>query len=67
MSAAGQYPAVLGQAAEMARARDAVAEERDAVLRWIESAETRSAIDVAPLAVIAEILTCLFAADERGP
>lgn len=73
MSAAGNGSAVIGQAAEMARSRGgqadrgAAAEELDAALQWLDTAETRSAIDLVPLAVLAEILTLLFAADARKP
>ena len=67
MSAATDTSAVLGQAAEIARARGADAERAQQVLDWLASAEMRSGIDITPLAVIAEILTCLFAADERKP
>lgn len=67
MSAATDTSAVLGQAAEIARARGADAERAEQVLDWLASAEMRSGIDITPLAVIAEILTCLFAADERKP
>jgi hypothetical protein len=67
MSAATDLSAVFGQAAEIARARGADADRAEAVLDWLVTAEMRSGIDVTPLAVIAEILTCLFAADERKP
>jgi hypothetical protein len=65
MSAAGKDMAVIGQAAEMARARGADVESLDGLLGWLNKAEMRNSIDLVPLAVIAEILTCLFAADER--
>ncbi len=75
MSAARDNAAVVGQAAELVRslcdrtgrARGTDADELAAVLGWLAAAETRSAIDLAPLAVLAEIVTLLCAADARQP
>jgi hypothetical protein len=67
MSAAKDSSAVFGQAAEIARARGVDAKRAEEILDWLAGAEMRSGIDATPLAVIAEILTCLFAADERKP
>ena len=65
MSAAGTDLAVIGQAAEMARAHGVGVESLNDVLGWLDKSEMRATIDLVPLAMIAEILTCLFAADER--
>ena len=65
MSAAGNRVAVIGQAAEMARADGTETDDLGAVLHWLATARANGPLDPTPLAVIGEIVTLLFAADAK--